>query len=68
MSILRKAKFPGFHRPRNEALAGLPSLLGARLVRRRASFHLVLERNEQTIAHSRARLPGVSGVRTASNR
>jgi len=51
--------------PRNQPFARLPAALGARLVRGVGRFHLILETNEQTVAHSLGR--STNGSRRAAH-
>lgn len=50
--LFRGGKIVTRQRFRNEAVAGLPPALGARLLLRGRSHYLKLDRNEQRIAHS----------------
>ena len=53
-SHIRRRKIALRQRARNEAVASLPASLGARLIRRGQRFTLMLEKSEQTLAHSLA--------------
>ena len=66
MSIIRKRKILPRQHPRNQAVGSLPPALGARLVRHGPRIHLMTERNEQTLAHSRPPLIALRAAPPAS--
>ena len=66
MNLFREGEVAPRQHSRNEAFASLSPSPGAPVLGRGQSFHLMLERNEQTIAHSRRTLPGHSRARDAS--